>query len=170
VEFRQVCAACRDEVLGEILTAAPTPAQFKLAIFFGVATAIVCGAAWALAVVRTHYEFGYAAAGVGYAVGWGVVLGSGGKRGRNLQRLSVACAVLGLIVGKYFAFAHAVVMQVDGFQGRSLFDPRLVPIFAFVLRSVLSPFDFLWALLAFRGSWKVPERKAVDVVENRRSE
>jgi hypothetical protein len=111
--------------------------------------------------VQTDREFGFAAVGVGYAVGWSVFIGSGQKRGRNLQWVSLASAVLGLIVGKYFVFAHAVVTRVEAAHGLSLFDPQLIRFFVAVFPDVLSPFDFLWVLLAFRGAWKIPEAKPV---------
>jgi hypothetical protein len=145
----------------EIGAGEATPAQWNLAIAFGVLAALVCGLGWAVLAVQTDREFGFAAVGVGYTVGWSVFIGSGQKRGRNLQWVSLASVVLGLIVGKYFAFAHVVVTRVEAAHGLSLFDPQLIRFFVAVLRDVLSPFDFLWVLLAFRGAWKIPEAKPV---------
>ena len=161
VEFRRVCANCREQVLQEIHAGEATPAQLNLAIGFGVVAAVTCGALWALLAAQTDREFGFAAVGVGYVAGACVFIASGRKRGRNLQWVALASAVLGLFVGKYFAFAHAAVTRVEEARGLSLFDPRLMRFFVAVFPEVLSPFDFVWVLLAFRGAWRIPEAKPV---------
>ena len=108
VNGRRTCGACRDAVLAEI--ASETDAAVKLApvIAIGAAASAACGAAWALLIALTKSEIGFAAVGIGYAVGHAVRRAAGGKRGRRLQWVAVGCSTLGLVLGKYFFVAHMV--------------------------------------------------------------
>jgi hypothetical protein len=163
VNSKHVCADCRTKVLNELEAEKATVVKMPIALAGGVLAALLCGALWATIAVLTNLEIGYAAVGVGFATGWGVVLGAGQKRGKNLQWLAVGCSVLGLIVGKYFIVAHAVITHVEGAKDVSYFDPRLVPLFFEVLPKVLTPFDALWVFIALRVAWRVPKAKTVRV-------
>jgi hypothetical protein len=163
VNKRQVCADCRAKIVSELDAEKAAPARLPPAVAGGIAAAILCGAAWATMVVVTNYEIGYAAVGVGFATGYGVLLGAGRKRGSQLQWVAVGCSVLGLIFGKYFIVAHAIVTHVEGAQGLSYFAPQLFRIFIEVLPKVLSPFDALWAFIALRIAWRIPKPTMIQV-------
>jgi hypothetical protein len=163
VNTKFVCADCRTKVINELEAEKATAVKMPIAFAGGVLAALLCGAAWAAIAVATKLEIGYAAVGVGLATGWGVVLGAGQKRGKNLQWLALGCSVLGLVVGKYFILAHAVITHMDGASDVSYFDPRLVSLFFEHLTDMLSPFDALWAFIALRIAWRVPRPKSVSV-------
>ena len=66
----------------------------------GLIAAVMCAVIWDKVTYYTHFQFGYAAIGVGYAVGTAVVLGAGQKRGRSLQFLGALLALFGILLGE----------------------------------------------------------------------
>lgn len=130
-------------------------------IAVGAVASAACGAAWALLIAVTKSEIGFAAVGVGYAVGHAVRRAAGGRRGRRLQRVSVGCSMLGLILGKYFFVAHLVremaarspSAALDGIPG--WFDPRVFLFFLKLLPRLTGVYDALWVFLALNAAWRV---------------
>jgi len=170
---KQACAACRDSVLAEIARESAIDANLPLAAAAGVAAAAACGALWAAMVVATGSEIGFAAVGVGWAVAQAVRRTAGGKRGVALQRISLACAALGLLFGKYFTIAHmlrAMIARDPAAAGKvpGYFDPRVASFVAGVLPRVLNPFDLLWLLLALATAWRLLRPARVVVADGRR--
>ena len=163
VNGKDVCADCRGKVLTELQAEQADVARVPAAVGGGVVAAVLCGAAWAAMVVATNYEIGYAAVGVGFVVGYGVLLGARKKRGKNLQWIALACSVLGLLLGKYFTIAHLIIANVPDAKDLSHFDPRLVPIFFEVLPDFVSPFDALWVFIALRVAWGIPKPTKLEV-------
>jgi hypothetical protein len=163
VNLKIVCADCRAQIVRELDAERATAVKLPPAIVMGVLSAIVCGAAWALIAVLANLEIGFAAIGVGFVTSWGVLFGAGQKRSRELQWIAVACSVLGLVVGKYFIVAHAIVTYAKGAEGMSMFEPRLVLVFLENFAKFLSPWDLLWVFLAFRVAWRVPKPRDVRV-------
>ncbi|MEQ1919846.1 MAG: hypothetical protein ABL955_11660, partial [Elusimicrobiota bacterium] len=108
VNGKTTCLACRDAVLAEIASEADGSVKLAPVIAIGTVASAACGAAWALLIILTKSEIGFAAVGIGYAVGHAVRQAAGGKRGRRLQWVAVACSTLGLLLGKYFYVAHMV--------------------------------------------------------------
>jgi len=162
VNAKNVCASCRAQIESDLAAEQAQPARLPLALGGGIVAAILCGAAWALMVVVTNLEIGYAAIGVGFLTGWGVVLGARGKKGRPLQWMAIACAVFGLLVGKYFTVAHFVTTS-KGWEGTSIFDTQLIEVFFKVFPDTLSPWDGLWAFIALRVAWRIPKPTTVHV-------
>ncbi len=160
---KAVCVECRDKIQAELEGERAAPAHMLPAAAAGIGAAILCGAAWAIMVVVTNFEIGYAAVGVGFLTGRGVVLGARGKKGPKLQWLAVGCSILGLVLGKYFIVVHAIVTHVEDARGLSYFDPRLVRTFVEVLPKVLSPFDALWVFIALRIAWRIPKSTSIEV-------
>lgn len=105
---RRVCQVCADKVAAELAAEQADGGRLPLAAALGVAAAVLGGAVWAAIVVLANVEVGYVAIGVGWLTAMAVVLGAGGRKGVNLQVIAVACAILGLLLGKYFAVAHYV--------------------------------------------------------------
>lgn len=163
VNQKPVCADCVVRIRAELEGERAEAAHLLPAVVGGVLAAVLCGAAWAVMVVVTNFEIGYAAVGVGFATGYGVLLGARKKRGVQLQWVAVLCSILGLFLGKYFTVAHEIVTHVEGAQGLSHFDPRIFQVFLEVLPKVLSPFDALWAFIALRIAWRIPRPTLVQV-------
>lgn len=187
INGRKTCAACRDAVLAEI--AGETDAGVKLApiIAIGAAASAACGAAWALLIVLTNSEIGFAAVGIGYAVGHAVRRAAGGKRGPRLQKVAVACSTLGLVLGKYFFAAHLVRREVaaqlaamsaaaaasggapPAGSAPSWFDPRLVMYFFEIVPELVGIYDALWLFLALNAAWRVLQPAQVALSDGRNS-
>lgn len=154
------CLACRDAVLAEIASEADTGVKLAPVIAIGAVAAAACGAAWALLIAVTKSEIGFAAVGIGYAVGHAVRRASGGKRGRRLQWVAVGCSALGLLFGKYFFIAHKVrelaasspQVAVNGIP--TWFDPHVFIFFLVILPRVTGIYDALWLFLALSAAWR----------------
>ena len=135
----------------------PAPVQperggpIALAVLAGLAAAVGGGLAWGLVVKWTDYEVGIAAWGVGALVGYAVLAAAGGRKGADLQAVAVVCALLGVLLGKYLAFAFVVQESLGGTIG--LFSGDMVTFFREGLRQIFGLFDLLWIGLAVATAW-----------------
>ena len=131
-----------------------------LALLAGLAAAIAGGIAWGLVVKWTDYEVGIAAWGVGALVGFAVATAAGSRRGEDLQLAAVVFALLGVLLGKYLAFAFVVREEFGGAIG--LLSRDMLSLFRDSLREVFGLFDLLWAGLAVVTAWFAlrPEEQA----------
>jgi hypothetical protein len=87
-----------------------------IALAAGVVAALVAGGLWALLVLSTGYELGYAAWGVGLLVG-GAMSRVTANRSRQLAMAAATFALLGLVLGKAFIFlgsTDAVARELAG--------------------------------------------------------
>jgi len=174
VNGKKTCHACRDAVLAEIASETDAAVALAPVVSIGIVASAACGAAWALLIALTKSEIGFAAVGVGYAVGHAVRRAAGGKRGRRLQRVAVGCAVLGLLLGKYFYVAHMVRemaarspnLAADGVP--SWFDPRVFVFFLKILPRMTGIYDALWLFLALNAAWRVLQPARVVLGDGRK--
>jgi hypothetical protein len=149
-------------------SATETDDELKLApvIAVGAMASAACGAAWALLIALSRREIGFAAVGVGFAVGHAVRHAAAGRRGPRLQRVAAGCAALGLLLGKYFYVAHMVReiaarspnVSRDGIP--SWFDPRVGLFFVKLLPGLTGLYDSLWLFLALLAAWQVPRTRS----------
>lgn len=72
--------------------------------------AIAGAAVWALLVYFTNYEFGFVAWALGGAVGFGMMLASGGKGGVWMGIAAAVVAILGILAGKLMV-AHVIASE-----------------------------------------------------------
>jgi signal peptidase I len=137
----------------------PSPAPIQperstspaLPILAGIVAAIAGGIAWGLVVKWTSYEIGIAAWGVGALVGYAVLFAAAGRKAPELQVVAVVAALLGVLLGKYLAFAFVVQEELGG--GIGLFSGDMVTFFREALRDVFGLFDLLWIGLAVATAW-----------------
>jgi hypothetical protein len=175
VNGKTTCLACRDAIIAEITSEADAGVKLAPVIAIGAVASAACGAAWALLIAATKSEIGFAAVGVGYAVGHAVRRASGGKRGRRLQWVAVGCSTLGLLLGKYFFVAHMVrelaarspSAAVDGIP--NWFDPRVFLFFLGVLPRLTGVYDALWLFLALSAAWRTLQPARVVLGDGRNS-
>lgn len=175
VNGKQTCVSCRDAVLAEIASETDAGVSLGPVVAIGAVASAACGAAWALLIAATKSEIGFAAVGVGYAVGHAVRRATGGKRGRRLQWVAVGCSTLGLLLGKYFYIAHMVremaarspKASVDGVPG--WFDPRVFLYFLTILPRLTGVYDALWLFLALNAAWRVLQPARVVLGDGRNS-
>jgi hypothetical protein len=161
VNARRVCRACAAQVQSELDREIASTASVPGAIVGGAIGALAGGAAWALIAIVTNLEVGYVAVGVGFLAGFGAFLGAGKKKGKQVQIVAVACALLGLLVGKY----ATVVTFVNREYGVdvSYFDGRMIQVFLENLKDVMQPMDVLWIVLAFLAAVRVTRPTAARV-------
>ena len=85
--------------------------SMPLALAAGVASALVGAAIWAIVTDTTGYQIGWMAVGVGFLVGYAVrFLGKGIER--PYQYVGAVCALLGCVLGNYFAMAGFAAQQL----------------------------------------------------------
>ena len=132
----------------------PVPARddggsSALALLAGLAAAIAGGIAWGLIAKWTDYEVGIVAWGIGFATGWAIER-TAGRRSVELQVFAIAAALLGILVGKYLAFAF--VQQELG-QPYGVLSQEMLTLFRENLNIVFGLYDVVWTGLAVGTAW-----------------
>jgi hypothetical protein len=128
------------------------------AIAAGIAAALVGGIVWGLIVKVSDYEVGFVAWGIGVAAGTAVVYATRGAKGPRLQVIAVASALLGILLGKYLAFAFTVQDDAEA-AGASIgiLSGEMRSLFRHNLDVVFSFFDVLWVGFAVFTAWRIPQ-------------
>ncbi|MFL5319996.1 MAG: hypothetical protein ACJ790_10115 [Myxococcaceae bacterium] len=164
VNGTQVCNNCAAQIQAELAAEQSTGARFPLAIAGGAIGALIGAFVWAAIVVITNFEVGYVAVLVGFLAGQGVKLGAGKGRGQTLQAAAAGLAVFGLVVSKYFIFAHFAVAALAG-KGISVgyFSSEVIGYFGQFFTDQLSPFDLLWVFIAISAAYRVPAASRVAI-------
>lgn len=148
------CAACTAE------SERPQAANVPKAAVFGAVGALIGAAIWATVRIYANAEVGYIAWGIGGLAGFGVVLGARPSRGKPYQIASVACALGGLVIGKFWGFAGAASRLYEKESGEpwphGLFSAEMLEWFNVNLSNELGPFDLLWLFLAVATAWQLP--------------
>ena len=124
----------------------------------GLAAAIVGAVVWGLIVKWTDYEVGFVAWGIGFLVGIAVLGATRGVRGLPFQVIAVACALVGILVGKYLSFAwvlqEVAERETQGAVEISVLSRDTFDIFRDELGTVFDWIDLLWAGLAVYTAWR----------------
>ncbi len=114
---------------------------------------------WYATVVLTHIQFGLIAGLVGFAVGYAVVFGSRGERGRRLQILSVTLTLVAMVIGEYLVTRHALLAASGGTVTLPLLAPPLRMLQVVIASLTSNAFSLLtlviWAI-AIYGALYVP--------------
>ena len=147
------------------MTDDPTPApvtepssSLLPAVAAGLVAAIVGGIAWGVIVKLSDYEVGIVAWGIGFIAGTAVVLATRGAKGPRLQVIAVACALIGILLGKYLSYALIVQEDAESFgQSIGLFSGDMFSFFRDDLDAVFGLFDLLWTGLAVFTAWRIPQ-------------
>lgn len=128
----------------------------------GIGASIISGILWGLLAVKSGYEVGYAAWGIGLLTGFAVLIFSGGRRGLPLQMVSAGCSFIGVALGKYMVFYYAakeiVLAQPGGAEAAANMtpiSPAAVAFFIQNLNAMLTPYDLLWVFLAVYTAWRM---------------
>jgi hypothetical protein len=162
VNGRTVCSRCavqiRDELSAEVAGSSALPG----AILGGLVGALVGGAIWAGVAIASGLAIGFVAVLVGYLAGFGVVQGARKKKSTQLQGVAVACALLGLLAGKYLIVAHTIKTMVPD-ADLGYLDGRILEIFFQHLGEFFRVFDVLWIVLAFGAALRVTRPTATRV-------
>lgn len=162
-----------DTVYPEVMRAAEAelfePRALVPAVLAGLAAAIVGGIVWALIVVQTGYEIGFAAVGIGVLAGFAVVFATHGRKGVPLQVTAVLASVLGIVLGKYFSYVWEfkdAVREAFGDEAAdqvSVFDSDLVRFFFEDADQIFGFYDLLWVAFAVYAAWRIPRALGISV-------
>ena len=124
--------------------------SMPLALMGGVAAALVGAVIWAMVTHTTGYQIGWMAVGVGFLVGYAVAfLGKGTER--PYQYVGAACALLGCLLGNFFAVAGGLAADVhlDVLTVISRITPDMA---AKLMQDAFSPMDLLfYAIAVYEG-------------------
>jgi hypothetical protein len=140
----------------------PSIGSLLPAVVGGVFAALLGGALWAVLVVVSGYEIGFAAIGIGFLSGFGVLLFSRGSKGPLFQVIAALTSVLGVAAGKYgyyFYYLKEAVGEEYGMEVAAnvrLFSVDLLQAFVMDAGSFLGGLDILWVALAMATAWKIP--------------
>jgi hypothetical protein len=128
------------------------------AVAAGLVAAVIGGIAWSVIVKMSDYEVGIVAWAIGFAVGTAVVLATRGAKGPRLQVVAVACALLGILLGKYLSYALVVQEEAKSFgDSIGLVSGDMFSFFREDLGAVFGLFDLLWIGLAVFTAWRIPQ-------------
>jgi hypothetical protein len=130
------------------------PRPLGLAVGAGLVAAIVGGVVWGFVVKLSEYEVGIVAWAIGLLVGVAVA-GVSRARGPVLQAIAVACALVGILVGKYLSYA--LVLQEEAETAGvdvGLFSSEMWSFFREDIDIVFGWFDLLWVGLAVYTAWR----------------
>ena len=139
------------------------------ALLGGIAVAVAGGVVWGLAAKWTGREFGFLAWVVGILAGLVCVQVGGKRKTFALQVIAIATAALGVLVGKYLAFAFAVHdgSNLQFGAAPAVLSSAMFRLFRDDLRDVFGLLDILWfgaavasAALIARPEW--PEAEPAD--------
>ena len=135
----------------------------------GLAAAVAGGLAWALIVIKTDYEIGIAAWGIGFLAGWAVVQAARGRKGLPLQVVAVLTALFGVALGKYvtFAYIYREASEAIGASVPSYVSGDTLDAFFDNLGTVFGWWDLLWAGLAVAAAWRIPAPEEPSALEDR---
>ena len=147
---------------------APPKTRHLAALLAGIGIAVAGGVAWGLVAKWTGREFGFLAWGVGILTGVVCVWVGGKKKTFALQVIAIATAAVGVLVGKYLAYAF--IVHGGGYQfgiPPAILSTAMFHLFRSDLRSVFGLLDILWfgsavasAGLIARPKWPEAETPA----------
>ena len=129
--------------------ASSAPYRLADAIGAGLAAAVVTGVVWGYVSKWTDREFGALAWAVGAGVGLAILRVAG--KGVAGQVVGVACSLLGVVLGKYLAFAFTAREQLGTSFG--VLSGDMVNLFRDNLGQVFDLFDLLWVAFAVGSVW-----------------
>lgn len=168
-EARDVVGAVYPEVMRAAEAEQFEPRALVPAVLAALGAAIAGGIVWAVIVVQTGYEIGFAAVGIGILAGFAVVFATRGRKGVPLQVTAVLASVLGIVLGKYFSYVWEfkdAVREAFGDEAAdqvSVFDSDLVRFFFEDADQIFGFYDLLWVAFAVYAAWRIPRALGISV-------
>ena len=136
--------------------------NMAMAAMLGALAAVIAGVGWFWFVIITNFEIGYVAIGVGFLIGYGVLLGAGKKRGQSLQVMAALFTFLTIYLSKYCIFLHVMkkyLLENRGYTPGALFF--ISPFDQTVLRSVASPIGILIWAIGIYFAYSIPKPRVI---------
>lgn len=124
----------------------------------GVGTSLVCAVLWGMVARATGYSFGYAAWGLGVAVGAAVYVATPEEHQAHahLPLIACLCAILGIVVGQYFSIMF--ILARDHPDKITTMDAFTLNGFQFYLNNLnilFSPMSLVFTVLAVISAYKL---------------
>ncbi len=117
-----LCPQCRAVVQDAIEQETHAP-NILLALVAGLLGAAVAGLIWYYFVTLTEIQFGLVSVLMGWLVGKCVVWGSGNRRGKSLQLLSLSLTIVAIIFSEYLILNHYFIEEFgSGYGNLTLSD------------------------------------------------
>ncbi|MDH3627337.1 MAG: hypothetical protein OES25_06725 [Acidobacteriota bacterium] len=154
------CRPCFERLtheVGQAIEAQGQDINYPMAFVGGLTGATLGAVVWWGFTVITNIAFGLVAVVIGFAVGKGVVLLSGGKRHRNLQIMSVAISILGFAYGTYLV-NRSFITDAMAADGQEVLLPLLPggDLLFNVISMGFRPFDLVFLGICVYQAWKMP--------------
>lgn len=154
------CRPCFERLKAQVEQAVrdqSTGINYFMAAVGGVLGGALGAVAWWAFTVLTKIAFGLVAVVIGFAVGRGVVLLSGGKRSVGLQGLSVAISAIAFGYASYLV-NRTFILRAMSEQGEAVSLP-LAPDPGLLFRVVSLDFgimDAVFLAIVLYQAWKIP--------------
>ncbi len=154
------CRPCYDALRRQVIEVVDSQSQeinYPTAFVAGVAGAVLGGLVWWGFTMMTQIAFGFVAIVIGWAVGRGVIIGSGGKRGRGLQVLSVLVSAVAYFYASYLV-TRSLVLRAMAERGESISLPLLPDLHQFytVLSLSFGMMDLIFLGIVLFEAWRQP--------------
>ncbi len=123
-----------------------------VAVIAAIASAII----WALIGILFNYELGIIAWAIGGIAGYAV--GATAKEHLNAihQIIAVIAALIGIVLGKYSAYAYSYGTFETRDSIAAIFDPVNIEFFQSNLGLFFGGYDIIFVILAIITAWQVP--------------
>lgn len=157
------CRSCFEQLKSQVDHAVRRQAEdinYSGAVVGGVVGGALGAAIWWGFTVLTKISFGLVAVVIGYLVGKGVVLLSGGKRSRNLQILSAVISGVAYLYGTYLV-NRTFLLEYWQEQGADMFSfnlPLLPPpdLLIEVVQAGFGLFDLVFLAIVLWQAYRMP--------------
>jgi hypothetical protein len=150
------CRPCFDGLTAQLqqtIEAQSTDINYSMAVVGGLAGGGVGIVAWWGFTVLTNISFGLVAVVIGFTVGKGIVMLTGGKRSVNLQFLSVVISTVSFVYANYLVTRSFILQAEPGLTLPWIPDPALMFI---VTQAGFSFMDIVFLAIVVYEAWKIP--------------
>lgn len=157
-----VCPACKEQIVQELRQETQNPNMLG-AIGLAMIAAVVSAVAWDKVTFYSGYKLGLIAVIIGVLTGYAAYYGSGRKRGRTLQVVGAATAVLGILLGEYLLLGDEIRAALK--ISISPLSPGYARFFVTSYLPSLDAFDYVFAAIGLYEGFKIPQAKQIKLTE-----
>jgi hypothetical protein len=151
--------------VGQAIAAQGVDINYPMALVGGLAGAALGAVVWWGFTVVTNIAFGLVAIVIGFGVGKGVHMLSGGKRHLNLQIMSVVISILGFAYASFLVnrtfFLKAFAEEGQAIEISLFPDPQLAYT---VISAGFNFMDLVFLAIVIWEAWKIPA--PIEVVQS----
>ncbi len=164
VEGRSYCRSCLASMhqrLAGRYQAETRNISYPLAFLSGLGVAVIMAVLWSQVAVWMGFSLQVWPALLGAGVGWGIVSGTGGKRGEKLQGMALVLAFLGSVVGLFLvSFRLNAAAELGAQQFSSPLEAALSTFPAYLMQKV-GGLDWLFVVVGLGVAYYLPHERRV---------